>query len=87
MDLSAAAEAENEVEGRLLLDVVVRESTAILELLACKDETLLIRGNTLLVLDLGLDGLDRVAGLHNKRDRLARERLYEDLHVCSESWR
>jgi hypothetical protein len=43
------------VKGRLLLDVVVRKGAAVLELLAGEDETLLIRGNSLLVLDLGLD--------------------------------
>jgi hypothetical protein len=34
------------VEGRLLLDVVVAERTAILELLSSEDEALLVRGNT-----------------------------------------
>jgi hypothetical protein len=40
------------VEGRLLLDVVVRKGAAVLELLAGEDETLLVRGDALLVLDL-----------------------------------
>jgi hypothetical protein len=43
------------VESRLLLDVVVRKSAAVLELLAGEDQALLVRGNALLVLDLGLD--------------------------------
>jgi hypothetical protein len=43
------------VEGRLLLDVVVGQSAAILELLAGEDEALLVRRNALLILDLGLD--------------------------------
>lgn len=46
---------EDQVEGRLLLDVVVRKGAAVLELLAGEDETLLVRGDALLVLDLGLD--------------------------------
>ena len=50
--LLAATEAEHEVEGRLLLDVVVREGAAILELLAREDQALLVRRNALLVLDL-----------------------------------
>jgi hypothetical protein len=37
------------VKSRLLLDVVVRKSAAILELLAGEDQTLLVRGNALLV--------------------------------------
>jgi len=39
-------ETEDQVEGRLLLDVVVRKSAAVLELLAGEDQTLLVWGNT-----------------------------------------
>lgn len=42
-------EAEDQVESGLLLDVVVRKSTAILELLASEDQTLLVWRDTLLV--------------------------------------
>ena len=38
------------MEGGLLLDVVVRESAAVLELLASEDQTLLVRRDPLLVL-------------------------------------
>jgi hypothetical protein len=38
------------VEGRLLLDVVVGQGPAIFQLLAGEDQSLLIRGNALLVL-------------------------------------
>ena len=48
-------ETEDQVESRLLLDVVVGQGAAILELLAGEDQALLVRGNALLVLDLGLD--------------------------------
>ena len=43
-------EPEDQMEGGLLLDIVVRQSAAILQLLAGKDETLLIRRNAFLVL-------------------------------------
>jgi len=56
------------VEGGLLLDVIVRKGPAVFELLASKDEALLVRGNALLVLDLALDIIDRVAGLDLKSD-------------------
>ena len=69
--LAAAAEAEDEVEGGLLLDVVVREGAAVLELLAGEDEALLVRGDSLLVLDLGLHIVDGVRRLHIERDGLA----------------
>ena len=64
-----------------LLDVVVGEGPAILQLLAGKDEPLLVWGDALLVLDLGLDILDGVRGLHLEGDGLAREGLDEDLHL------
>ncbi len=79
--LEATAKAEDEVKGRLLLDVVVGKRTAVLELLARKDEALLIRGDALLVLDLGLDGLDVVSGLDLEGDGLAGKGLHENLHV------
>ena len=41
---------EDEVEGGLLLDVVVREGPAVLELLAGEDQPLLVRGDAFLVL-------------------------------------
>lgn len=61
------------MKGRLLLDVVVRESSTILKLLSGEDETLLIRGNALLILDLGFDIVDRVRRLDLKGDGLARK--------------
>ena len=44
-DLHATAQAEHEVQRRLLLDVVVRERAAVLELLAREDQALLVRGD------------------------------------------
>ena len=44
--LSTTTEAENEVKGRFLLDVVVVKSATILKLLASKDQALLIRWNS-----------------------------------------
>ena len=79
------AKAKHKVQSRLLLDIVVGEGAAILELLASKDEALLVRRDALLVLDLGLDVVDGVAGLDLERDGLARQSLDEDLHdfdVC-----
>lgn len=68
------------MEGRLLLNIVVGQRATILELLAGEDETLLIRRNTLLILNLGLDSLNRITRLRIERDSLSSERLDEDLH-------
>jgi hypothetical protein len=73
------------VEGGLLLDVVVRESAAVLELLASEDQALLVRGDALLVLDLGLDVVDGVGRLDLESDGLAGESLDEDLHTTAEA--
>jgi hypothetical protein len=73
------------VESGLLLDVVVLKGSAILELLASEDESLLIWRNTLLVLNLGLDVLDGVTGFDIKGDGLASQGLHEDLHATTEA--
>lgn len=49
------------MKGRLLLNVVVSQRASILELLAGEDETLLVRRDTLLVLNLLLEGRREVA--------------------------
>ena len=59
------------MKSRLLLDVVVRESAAILELLSGKDQALLIRWDSLLVLDLGLDVIDGIGRLNLEGDPVA----------------
>ena len=77
---TAASESEHQVEGRLLLDVVVRKSSAVLKLLSGEDESLLVRWDTFLVLNLGFDILDRVGWLHVESNRLTREGLDKYLH-------
>merc|ERR1711907_367624 len=52
---ATTSQAEDEVKSGLLLDVVIRQSTAILELLASEDQTLLIGRDSFLVLNFGLD--------------------------------
>ena len=71
---------KDQVQGLLFLDVVIRKSAAIFQLLAGKDEPLLVRGNAFLILDLGLHVLDGVTGLHLQGDGLAGQGLHEDLH-------
>ena len=56
----AAAKAEHQVQGGLLLDVVISKGAAILELLAREDEALLVGRDALLVLNLRLDHVDGV---------------------------
>jgi len=83
--LASAAQSQHQVESRLLLDVVVGQRATVFELLAREDETLLVGRDAFLVLDFGLDVLDRVGGLDFERDRLTRKGLHEDLHTAAES--
>ena len=71
------------MESGLLLDVVVRESAAILQLLARENQTLLIGRNALLILNLLLHVVDGVGRLHFQGDGFASERLNENLHSSS----
>ena len=73
------------MESRLLLDVVVCQGATILKLLASKDEALLVGWNALLVLDLGLDIVDGIAGLYLQSDGLASQCLDKDLHATSQT--
>ncbi len=47
-----------------LLYIVIAQCPPILELFPGEDQPLLVRWNAFLVLDLGLDIVDRVAGLN-----------------------
>lgn len=69
------------MKRRLLLNIVIGQRASILQLLARKDKPLLIRRNTLFILNLRLHVLNRVRRLHIQRNRLSRERLYEYLHL------
>ena len=78
--LSATTQAKHQVKGRLLLDIIIAQSAAILKLLSRKDQTLLIRRNALLVLNLGLDIVNAIRRLHLEGDGLTRQSLDEDLN-------
>lgn len=71
--LSSSSQSQNQMKGRLLLDVVIGESSTIFELFTSEDQSLLVWGNTFLVLDLGLDVVDGVRGLDFEGDGFTRE--------------
>ncbi|RAL09841.1 uncharacterized protein BO97DRAFT_407388 [Aspergillus homomorphus CBS 101889] len=75
----SAREMDSGKSRSYLLDVVVAQGAAILELLTSEDKTLLIRGDTLLILDLGLDVVDGVARLDIEGNGLTREGLDETI--------
>ena len=73
-------ETQHQMQRRFLLNVVITQSATILQLLSGKDETLLIGRDALLVLNLGLDIVNRVGRLHIQRNGLASQGLDENLH-------
>merc|ERR1711997_852911 len=79
--LGASSQPQHQVEGGLLLDVVVGQRPSILQLLAGKDQPLLIRWNSFLVLDLGFHILDGITRFHLQGDGPPRQGLHKDLHV------
>jgi len=78
--LATTSQSEDQVKGRFLLDIVIRQGASIFQLLASEDQSLLVRGNSLLILNLGLHILDGIAGLNLKGDCFARQGLDENLH-------
>jgi len=84
-NLHSSAESKDQVQCRLFLDVVVRKSSAIFKLFAGKDQSLLIWGNSLLVLNLGLDIFDGVRSLHFQSNGLAGQGLDKNLHTSTKT--
>jgi hypothetical protein len=69
------------MECRFLLDVVIGEGAIVFQLLARKNQTLLVRWDTLLVLDLLLDIFNAIRRVYFKSDSLSRKGFHEDLHL------
>ena len=84
-DLHATTKTKDQMESGFLLDVVIRESTTVFELLSGENQALLIRGNSLLVLDFGLDIVDRIRGLDLESDGLSSQGLDENLHTTTQT--
>ena len=81
-NLHTTTETKDQVKSRLLLDVVIGEGATILQLLSSEDKTLLVRGNSFLVLDLLFHGLDGIRRLNLESDGLSGEGFHKDLHDC-----
>ena len=71
------------MQSGFLLDVIVGESTSILELLSGENQTLLIGRNAFLILDLRLDIINSVARLNLESDGLSSEGLDDYNSVVS----
>ena len=78
--LCTSPKPQDQVKGALLLDIVVCQGPAILELFASENQALLIRRDSLLVLDLALDHVDSIRALNLERDSFASKSLDKNLH-------
>jgi hypothetical protein len=76
----SSEQPQNQVQSGFLLDVIVGQSSSILQLLSGEDKSLLIWRDSFLVLDLGLDGIDGVGWVDVQGDGLTRKGLDENLH-------
>jgi len=74
------SQSQNKMQCALLLDVVVRKSSCVFQLLSSEDESLLFRRNAFFVLDLSFDIRDGIIWFNIKRDRFTGQCLDEDLH-------
>jgi len=63
------------------LDVVVGEGSTVFQLLSGEDKSLLIGGDTFLILDLSLNVFNGVTGFDVQSDGLTGKGLNENLHV------
>ena len=73
------------MEGWFFLDVVVWQWSSIFKLLSGKDKSLLVWGNSFLVLDFSLDSFNWIRWFNIKSDGFSGQGLNEDLHTSSES--
>lgn len=86
--LTTSSQAEHQVQGGFLLNVVVGQGASVFQLLSGKDKTLnvgastylLIRRDPFFVLDFGLDVFNRIGGFDLEGDGLAGKSFNKDLH-------
>ena len=69
------------MKGRFLLDVVVAQGSAIFQLFSGEDETLLVGWDALLVLNLGFNILNSIAGFDLEGNGFPSKGFHEDLHL------
>mmetsp|Transcript_27776 Transcript_27776/g.47034 ORF Transcript_27776/g.47034 Transcript_27776/m.47034 type:complete len:205 (+) Transcript_27776:165-779(+) len=78
---TTTTQPQHQVQSALLLNVVVSQSATILELLAGKDQTLLVGWDSLLVLNLRLHILDGIIALDLEGDSLPCQSFNKNLHL------
>ena len=59
-DLHTSSKSQDKMESRFLLDVVIGQGSAVLQLLSSEDQSLLVGWDTFLILNLSLDVVNSV---------------------------
>jgi len=67
-NLHTTSESEYQVKGGLLLNIVIGQSSTVFQLLSSEDQSLLIRWNSLFVLNLRFNVFDGVGRFDFERD-------------------
>merc|ERR1719384_2389724 len=68
------------MQSRFFLDVVVRQSSTVFQLFACKDQSLLFRWDSLFILNLRFNVLNSIIRFHIEGDGLSSQSFHENLH-------
>jgi len=84
-DLHSTSESEDKVECGFLLDVVVRKGSSVFKLFSSENKSLLIRRDSLFVLDFGFDVFNWVWGINIESDGFSSKSFDKDLHTTSKS--
>jgi len=71
------------MQSRFFLNVVIRQCSPILQLFASEDQSLLVRGNSFLILDFRFHIINRIGGFHFQRDGFSSQGFHENLHSSS----
>jgi len=79
-NLHSSSQTENQMKCGFLLNVIIGQCSSIFKLLSSKNEPLLVRGNSLLVLNLRLYIGNGIRRLYIKSNRLPCKCLHENLH-------
>lgn len=72
--LTSTTKTKDQVKSALLLDIIVRKGSSVFQLLSSEDQSLLVRWNTLFILNFGLYIVDCVGGFNIKSDGLTWKR-------------
>merc|ERR1719384_950277 len=82
---TTTSKSKDKMESRFLLDIVICKSSTIFQLLTSKNQTLLVRRNTLLILDLLLDIFNCVTRFNIQSNSFTSQSFDENLRTSTAS--